>query len=343
MGHVRIIIEEDEKFAADFDIPGLTKGGFLSLLMHASAFFLVLMVSHQQMKSEVLLTEITLVDQIIPIPEAEAPPPMPVAPPQQRNVWDFLKQAIPLKAKSELASQLPMDLPKREDKLEIAMPDALKLGSKKDLDKPAIPGQPLDLVGRKAVKSPAGMNVNALQMNKRKDSLASAAKLPSGISLGRKSSFLPSRQQPVVNTAKFSRRANLQARGGSLADMPTIRKPKVKKKVAFDTSNLNLNRERNTFKIFGPLKDRPRLETYMPKYPRWAEEQGWEGSVSLHFFVLPNGIVKRNIFVEQSSGKSEIDQLAVKALKAFKFAPLPSSKRQEEQEGVILFYFRLSR
>jgi TonB family protein len=340
---IRVIIEEDEKFAADFDFPGLSKGGFISLFLHASIFFLVAMVTHQQKKAEILLTEITLVDQIIPIPEEEEPPPLPVAPPQEKNVWDFLKKAIPLKVKPELASDLPMDLPKKDTQPEMAqMPDALKLGSKKELDKP-IMDRPLDLVGRKAVKVPAGMNVNPLRMNKRKDSLAMTSQLPSGIKVGKKSSFLPSRQGPIVNTQRFARRANLQARGGSLADMPSIKKPEKKQAVKFDTSNLSLQREQNTFQIFGPLKDRPILEKYLPRYPRWAEEQGIECSVSLHFFVLPDGEVKNNIFIEQSSGYSEMDRLAMKALTAFRFAPLASNKRQEEQEGVIIFYFRLSR
>jgi TonB family protein len=341
---IRIIIEEEERFAADYDIPGLSKGGFISLFGHAAVFFMVAMVTHQKEKTELLLTEISLVDQIIPIPEEEEPPPpVPIAPLEKKNVWDFLKQTIPIKRKAELANQLPIDLPKKQDKIEMAMPDALKLGSKKDMDKPMM-DKPLDLVGRKAVKQPAGMNMNALKMNKRKDSLANTAKLPSGIKLGKKSSFLPQQQRAVVNTKQFARRANLQARGGSLADMPTIKKPKKKKKIlAFDTSNLTIKREKNTFQIFGPLKDRRRIKIYLPKYPRWAEEQNIECSVSLHLFVLPSGIVKNNLYVEQSSGYSELDKLALTALSKFQFAPLGSGARQEEQEGVIVFYFRLSR
>ncbi|MCK5242918.1 TonB family protein, partial [bacterium] len=252
-------------------------------------------------------------------------------------------QAIPLKQKAELASQLPINLPKKQDKLEMAaMPDALKLGSKKNLDKPMM-GKPLDLVGRKAMKQPAGMNMNALKMNRRKDSLASTAKLPSGIRLGKKSSFLPQQQRPLVNTQRFARRANLQARGGSLADMPTIKKPIKKKKVQFDTTNLKILREKNTFQIFGPLKNRRRIKIFLPRYPRWAEEQGIECSVSFHLFVLPDGRVKNNLYMEQSSGYSEIDKLALTALSKFQFVPLGSGKKQEEQEGVIVFYFRLSR
>ena len=314
MGRIRVIIDEEEKFAADYNIPGLTKGGFVSLFLHASVFFLVAMVSHQQQKAEVLLTEISLVDQIIPLPPEEEAllPPVPMQPEEKKNVWDFLKQAIPIKVDQQLANQLLVDLPKKDAKPEMAaMPDALKLGSKKDLDKPAIANQPLDLVGRKAVKAPAGMNINPLQMNKKKDSLASTSKLPSGIRLGKKSGFLPSKQAPLVNTQRFARRANLQARGGGLADMPTIKKPKVKKKVDLSTQNFTIKREKNTFQIFGALKDRPRLRISLPRYPRWAEEQGIECQVGLHFFVLPDGSVKNNVYVEQSSGYTEMDKISM--------------------------------
>lgn len=341
MDKIRIVIDEEMKFAGDMDFPGLSRGSAFSIVLHASIFLLVFMVTHQQEKKKVLLTEITMVDQIIPAPE-EAPPPMPVAPPKQENVWDFLKQVIPVKAKDQFQSQLPIELPKKMAKPELsAMPEALKLGSKKDLDKPMI-DKPLDLVGRKSVAA-ASMDINPLQLSKKQDSLAAASNLPTGIKLGSKSSWLPQAQAPIVSSQNFARRANLQGRGGSLADMPTIAKPVEKKQIDFNTQNLTLNREKNTFKIFGPLKDRPIIEKYLPKYPRWAEEQGLECNVSLHFFVMPNGIVKDNFFVEQSSGYSEMDQLAMKALRAFKFAPMGSGERQEEQEGVIVFYFQLSR
>ena len=50
--------------------------------------------------------------------------------------------------------------------------------------------------------------------------------------------------------------------------------------------------------------------------------------------------MKNNLYVEASSGYPEMDNLAMKALRAFKFAPIASG---EEQEGGIIFYFRLSR
>jgi TonB family protein len=208
------------------------------------------------------------------------------------------------------------------------------------MDKPSLMDKPLDLVGRKAVQAPAGMDVNPLKMQKRNDALATSSQLPAGIQLGAKSSFLPAREAPLMNASQFARRANLDARGGSLADMPTIKKPEEKKKVEFDTSSLKIERSGNTFKIFGALQNRAILEKYLPRYPRWAEEQGLECNVTIHFFVFPDGSVKNNLYVEQSSGYAEMDNLAMKALREFKFAPIPGG---EEQEGGIIFYFRLSR
>lgn len=339
MNGLRIYVEEDLKFAGDFDFPGLTKGGAFSLFMHSLIFLIVFMVSHHEKKSEVLLTEITMVDQIIPMPEEEqqAPPP-PVAPPKDTNVWDFLKQVIPVKADLAAAPKLPIDLPKQKQEL-AAMPQALDLGSKKDLNQPMI-DKPLDLVGRKAVAAPAGMDVNPLQMNRKSDALATTSQMPTGLKIGGKSSWLPQREAPIMNANQFARRADLSARGGALSDMPVIKKPAAEKKVEFDTSSLKIERTGNTFKIFGALQNRPILEKYLPKYPRWAEEQGLECNVSIHFFVLPDGVVKNNLFIEASSGYSEMDQLAMKALKAFKFSPISTG---EEQEGVVVFYFRLSR
>jgi TonB family protein len=340
MESIRIIIDEEMKFAGDYDFPGLAKGGTFSLTIHGLIFLIAILVTHHQKKSDIKLTEITMVDQIIPIPEEEAPPPpQPITPPKEKDVWDFLKQVIPVK-QAQLADQLPIDLPKSK-KLEMAeMPKALDLGAKKDLDKPTLMDKPLDLVGKKAVQAPVGMDVNPLKMQKRNESLATTSQLPSGIQLGAKSSFLPAAQAPIVNASQFSRRANLDARGGSLADMPTIKKPEEKKKMDFDTSSLKIERSGNTFKIFGALQNRPINQKYLPKYPRWAEEQGLECNVTLHFFVIPDGGVKNNLYVEQSSGYAEMDNLAMKALLAFKFAPISGG---EEQEGVVIFYFRLSR
>jgi TonB family protein len=339
MDNIRIVIDEEIKFAGDYDFPGLAQGGTFSVTLHGLIFLIAILITHHEKKNDIKLTEITMVDQVIPVPEEEAPPPPAVAPPKDKDVWDFLKKVIPVKAE-QLQQQMPVELPKTQKQELAEMPKALDLGAKKNLDKPSLMDKPLDLVGKKSVAVPVGMDVNPLKMQKRNDSLATSSQLPTGIQLGAKSSFLPSAQAPIVNANQFARRANLDARGGALADMPTIKKPEVKKAVNLDSSSLKIERSGNTFKIFGALENRPISERYLPKYPRWAEEQGLECNVTIHFFVVPDGSVKNNLYVEASSGYPEMDNLAMKALRAFKFAPIASG---EEQEGGIIFYFRLSR
>ena len=74
--------------------------------------------------------------------------------------------------------------------------------------------------------------------------------------------------------------------------------------------------------------------------PKHLVERIYEGIEGAELFVVPDGTVKNNLYVEASSGYPEMDNLAMKALRAFKFAPIAGG---EEQEGGIIFYFRLSR
>ena len=49
----------------------------------------------------------------------------------------------------------------------------------------------------------------------------------------------------------------------------------------------------------------------VPDYPEWAKRDGTEGSVTLYFFVMPDGRVKENVLVERTSGFSDFDDRAV--------------------------------
>lgn len=91
--------------------------------------------------------------------------------------------------------------------------------------------------------------------------------------------------------------------------------------------------------LVGPVADRPLISYEVPRYPDWAKRDGVEGSVTLHFFVLPDGRVKENILVERTSGFSDFDTGAVEALRQWKFQSLPGSG---EQWGRITFNYRLS-
>lgn len=91
--------------------------------------------------------------------------------------------------------------------------------------------------------------------------------------------------------------------------------------------------------LAGPVADRPLLSFEKPVYPEWAKRDGVEASVTLRFFVLPNGTVKENILVEKTSGFSDFDNNAKTALLQFQFEPL---KGAAEQWGRITFNYRLS-
>ncbi|WP_323151937.1 energy transducer TonB, partial [Pseudomonas glycinae] len=57
-----------------------------------------------------------------------------------------------------------------------------------------------------------------------------------------------------------------------------------------------------------------------PEYPSLALRRNWEGSVVLRIQVLANGRAG-SVTVTKSSGKPQLDDAAVAAVKAWKFIP----------------------
>ena len=105
-----------------------------------------------------------------------------------------------------------------------------------------------------------------------------------------------------------------------------------------DAASSNKTRELAGARIIGPVADRA-VESYqVPVYPEWAKKEGIEGSVTLYFFVLPDGRVKENILVEKTSGFTDFDNGAVAALLQWKFVAMPGAN---EQWGRITFNYRL--
>jgi len=115
------------------------------------------------------------------------------------------------------------------------------------------------------------------------------------------------------------------------------------------SSNLVANKEgtkkeqrgRVIFEIIGPLSRRTVLHKVIPSYPEWAEKQGIEAGVSVHFVVLSNGKVKDNIYVVRTSGYPVIDKLVMEALRDWQFASLEGDLYGKEEWGVLTFYFSL--
>lgn len=93
--------------------------------------------------------------------------------------------------------------------------------------------------------------------------------------------------------------------------------------------------------LMGPVADRPLLSMTKPIYPEWAKREAIEASVTLRFFVLPDGSVKENILIERTSGFQDFDRNAITALGSWKFEKLGKDERGE-QWGTITFHYRLT-
>jgi len=102
-------------------------------------------------------------------------------------------------------------------------------------------------------------------------------------------------------------------------------------------------RGRVIFEIRGPLSGRAILYKDIPSYPEWAEKEGIEAGVSVHFVVLSNGKVKDNIYVVRTSGYPVLDKLVMEALRNWEFACLQGDLYGKEEWGVLTFYFSLEK
>lgn len=94
--------------------------------------------------------------------------------------------------------------------------------------------------------------------------------------------------------------------------------------------------------ISGQIQGRKILKSELPRYTDQARRKGWEGVVAVHFTVLPDGRVKDNMYLEQTSVHRDLNQMALEAIKQFRFAPLPNDQSAVEQWGVITIVFRLN-
>lgn len=99
--------------------------------------------------------------------------------------------------------------------------------------------------------------------------------------------------------------------------------------------------KKGPFSIEGPLKYRKILQKELPIYPRWAEEKGITASVSIRIWAAPNGKVKTNMYLEKTSGYTELDRLAKEAIAKFVFIALPREQDQEDEWGIATFRFEL--
>ena len=100
--------------------------------------------------------------------------------------------------------------------------------------------------------------------------------------------------------------------------------------------------KKSMFTITGELQNRQIINQVTPEYPAWAQAQGVEASVVLEFTVDAEGNVKPNVVVRRTTGYPKLDESAIRALKQWKFAPLPAGKENREEVGLITFNYALS-
>lgn len=102
-------------------------------------------------------------------------------------------------------------------------------------------------------------------------------------------------------------------------------------------------KKNSPFSMEGPLKYRRIKVMQMPPYPRWAEEKGIEATVSFRIWVDVKGKVKDNMYLEKTSGYSDLDAVVKEALLKFNFVPLPAGAPEEDEWGVATFKFELKK
>jgi protein TonB len=98
------------------------------------------------------------------------------------------------------------------------------------------------------------------------------------------------------------------------------------------TPNGNVN-------IEGELAGRNIRRKVVPAYPDWAKKQGVEGTIQYRITVLPNGYLKDDVQLEQTSGWRELDRVVYEALLQWEFDALPEGSPQVNQSGLVTFAF----
>ena len=94
--------------------------------------------------------------------------------------------------------------------------------------------------------------------------------------------------------------------------------------------------------IEGPIASRGILYSSPAMYPEWARRKGIEGEVKAQIKVDPKGDVI-DIIVVKTCGFKELDQVVIDCMRKWKFAPLPFSANQIDQDGRITFKFNLKK
>jgi TonB family protein len=167
--------------------------------------------------------------------------------------------------------------------------------------------------------------------------LASAATLPAAVPRG-EGVALRREQAPASQPTSLRRGGASPLR--ATATLAQVRPEAPRAAAAAPNLEAAARRSLAGADLVGEVADRPVVFHVMPVYPDWAKEQAVEGTVTLRFFVLPDGRVKENIQVDRTAGFADFDANAVRALSQWRFAPLSGSSA--DQWGSITFRYHLN-
>jgi protein TonB len=84
------------------------------------------------------------------------------------------------------------------------------------------------------------------------------------------------------------------------------------------------------------------LSNPAPRYPSFAQKQGWEGKVLLRVFVLASGKAGK-VEIAESSGRKTLDDAAVAAVKNWTFVPARRGSRTIDGWTTVPIEFRLAK
>jgi len=293
-----------------------------SIVVHI-ALFLLLLLSHRAVSESMGLTEITWVDAATLAGEPDAAPPV----------------------AREQTEKAPVEPVKTRAVSNVA-PDTEHFV--RPLERGEISPRPQSAI---AVTDLVAQKLDAYEQDAKSNRTRIAALTPPP-KIGVPTLAGVSTEQPSTGSNATSLNRDVAPSGGPPAALTRVRRgpgvpvaavtvntPPVGRSEPAAPANPGASRNLAGAQLAGPVADRPLVSYQVPVYPEWAKRDGVEGSVTLYFFVLPDGRVKENILVERTSGFSDFDTGAVEALRKWRFQAIPGSS---EQWGRITFNYRLS-
>jgi len=150
------------------------------------------------------------------------------------------------------------------------------------------------------------------------------------------------RSMKELESLPLSQKEKLQSEEGALSSSKSFSEMEEKESLNIKEEEKKVmkgsdeEKEKTSYILEGSPAERLILSKVVPKYPPGLQK---EVMVRIQLVVDPDGTVTSLIPLQK--GDPILDEISLKALSQWKFAPLPSDRPQLPQEGQITFIFRL--